>query len=158
MRVKIGYIQTSSFFGEQERNFSEVNGLSENIEADLIVLPELFATGYTFISKEEAEDMAEDLNGKSSQFLQNLAEKTDSIVVGGFIEKEGDKIYNSSLMVSKKKVFGSYRKIHLYNKEKIWFSPGDRPFKVYKTDKFNVGMMICFDWLFPESFRSLALL
>ncbi|MGV9205384.1 MAG: nitrilase-related carbon-nitrogen hydrolase [Promethearchaeia archaeon] len=158
MAVKIGYIQTSSFFGEKERNFSEVDELSNNIKADLIVLPELFATGYTFISKEEAKEMAEDLNGKTSQFLQYLAEKTGSIVIGGFIEKDGERIYNSSLMVSKNEIFGSYRKIHLYNREKIWFSPGDRPFKVYETDKLNVGMMICFDWIFPESARSLALL
>ncbi|MFO8018309.1 MAG: nitrilase-related carbon-nitrogen hydrolase [Promethearchaeia archaeon] len=158
LELKIGYIQTSPVFGDKEKNFSEVEEVSENVNADLLVLPELFATGYTFISKEEAQEMAEPLNGKTSKFLQQIAEKTSSIIIGGFIEKDGNKLYNSSLMVSQDKVFGSYRKIHLYNKEKLWFSPGNRPFQIYETNKMKIGMMICFDWLFPESIRSLALL
>lgn len=158
MKVKIGYIQTSSIFGEKEKNFSEVDKLTDNLDLDILVLPELFATGYTFVSKKEAKDMAEDLDGKTSEFLQEIAEKTNSIVIGGFIERENDKIYNSSLMVSRNKIYGCYRKIHLFNKEKLWFSPGNRPFEVYKANNMKIGMMICFDWLFPESVRSLSLL
>ncbi|TES94158.1 MAG: acyltransferase [Promethearchaeota archaeon] len=156
--MKVGYIQTSPIFGETAQNFKQVENLLGNTKADLIVLPELFATGYTFVSKEEAESMAENTKGETTNFLMRLAEKTDAVVVGGFIEKEGNHIFNSSMIVSKGEVLGTYRKLHLYYKEKLWFSPGNKPLKIYEVKNTKVGIMICFDWFFPETFRTLALL
>ena len=156
--MKVGYIQNSPVFGENDINFAQIEEMSKNIKADLIVLPELFATGYTFISKEEALNLAEKVNGITSQFLQKISQKTNAIVVGGFVEKEGSKTYNSAMMVSGNEVIGIYRKIHLYYKEKLWFSPGDQPFKIHEINDVKIGIMICFDWIFSESIRSLALL
>jgi len=155
---RVGYIQNSPLFGEKEKNFAQIEKLTDNIQVDLIVLPELFATGYTFISKEEALNLAEKINGDTSIFLQQISQKTGAIIVGGFIEKEGSEIYNSSMMVFKEKIIGTYKKIHLYNKEKLWFSPGNKSFLINKVNNIKIGMMICFDWIFPESVRSLALL
>jgi len=98
--MKVGYIQNSPVFGEKDSNFAQIEELIKNVKADLIVLPELFATGYTFISKEEAINMAEDGNGITSQFLQKISHKTNAIVVGGFVEKEGPKTFNSAMIVS----------------------------------------------------------
>ncbi len=156
--MKIGYLQTNPIFSEKEQNFNEIEKLTANLKADLIVLPELFATGYTFISKEEAVSLAENTNGITSQFLLKIAKNTGAVIVGGFVEKEGNKIYNSAMLVSNKGVIGTYRKIHLYYKEKLWFSPGNKPLKVFKVNGVNVGIMICFDWIFPETARTLALL
>ena len=156
--MKIGYVQTAPIFGEKRQNFRQVEDLLRNIKADLIVLPELFAVGYTFVSKEEAESLAEDLNGTTAQFLKRMAKSTESAIVGGFIEREKNKIYNSAIIVSDTSVIGTYRKVHLYYKEKLWFSPGNHALKVYEVNKFNVGIMICFDWFFPETARTLALL
>jgi predicted amidohydrolase len=156
--MKVGYIQTSPIFGEIAQNFKQVEKLLGKTKADLIVLPELFATGYTFISKEEAESMAENTEGETANFLMGLAEKTGAVVVGGFIEKDGNQIFNSSMIVSDAEVLGTFRKLHLYYKEKMWFSPGNKPLKIYKVNDTNVGIMICFDWFFPETFRTLALL
>lgn len=156
--MKIGYIQTNPIFGKKEQNFNEIIKLTANLKADLIVLPELFATGYAFTSKEEAISLAENNNGKTSQFLIKVAMDTGAVVVGGFAEKKGEKIYNSAMIVSDKGVVSTYRKIHLYYKEKLWFSPGDKPLKVYKVKGINIGIMICFDWIFPETTRTLALL
>ncbi len=156
--MKVGYVQTSPIFGEKDKNFEQIKELTKSIKADLIVLPELFATGYTFISKEEAQDMAEDANGITSKFLQQISQKTRAILVGGFIEEEGSKIYNSAMIINGKDIIGIYRKIHLYNKEKCWFSPGEKPFKIYEVNNVKIGIMICFDWIFPESVRSLSLL
>jgi predicted amidohydrolase len=158
VKVKVGYIQTSPIFGEKHKNFEQVYKLIGNTKADLIVLPELFATGYTFISKSEAIALSETRDGDTSQFLIELARKTGAIVVAGFAEKDGDHIYNSSSIVSEKEVIGTYRKIHLYFKEKLWFSPGDKPLKIYDVKDAKIGIMICFDWFFPETIRSLALL
>jgi len=158
MNMKIGYVQTSPNFGEKTKNFAQVENLLHKTKADLIVLPELFATGYTFISKEEAKSVAEDTEGVTAKFLMGLAEKTGAVVVGGFVEKDGNQIFNSSMIVSNSEVLGTYRKLHLYYKEKLWFSPGNKPLKIYEVKKTKVGIMICFDWFFPETIRSLALL
>ena len=156
--MKIGYVQTSPAFGEKEHNFKQVEGLLVNIKADLIVLPELFATGYTFVSKEEAKTLAESVDGITSLFLQKMAKITGAAIVGGFIERDNNEIFNSAMLVSETGVIGIYRKIHLYYREKLWFSPGNQLLKVYEINDFKVGMMICFDWIFPETARTLALL
>ncbi|MFX0021157.1 MAG: nitrilase-related carbon-nitrogen hydrolase [Candidatus Hermodarchaeota archaeon] len=156
--MKVGYIQTSPNFGDKSYNFKEIENKLGNLKADLIVLPELFATGYTFVSKEESLSLAENLEGETAQFLMNIAQLTGSVVIGGFIEKEGEEIYNAALIVSNKGVLGSYRKIHLYYKEKLWFSPGNKPLKVYNINDVKIGIMICFDWIFPETARTLSLL
>ena len=155
--MKIGYIQTSPTFGDKEANFDQALMLVGGEKADLIVLPELFATGYTFTSEKEARNLAEGLEGPTSQFCQGLSRKTGAVIVAGFIEQDDDAIYNSSLIVRGGEVLGTYRKIHLYFKEKRWFSPGNEPFKVFETNDMKIGVMICFDWIFPEAMRTLAL-
>jgi predicted amidohydrolase len=155
--MKIGYIQNSLIFGAKEKNFEGVRSLLDDIKADLLVLPELFATGYTFTSKEEVMELAETSKGKTADFLKELSIMTGAIMVGGFIEINANKVYNSSLIVSNGGVVDTYRKIHLFYKEKLWFSPGDKPLKVYAINDLKIGVMICFDWIFPEVCRTLAL-
>lgn len=154
----IGYAQTAPRFGEKEYNFNQAAELLKDVKADLIVLPELFATGYTFASKGEAADLAEELDGPTLLFLKNLAQKTGGVLAAGFVEKEGTEIYNSQALVSEKGVIGVYRKLHLFNREKLWFTPGNLALKVHTVKGVKIGMMICFDWIFPETVRSLALL
>lgn len=155
--MKVSYCQNNPDFGEIQKNFNQVESLCKKLETDLLVLPELFASGYTFISSDEVKSLSEPVNGETSSFLVNLAKMTDSIVVAGFPERCGEKIYNSALIVNSKEILGTYRKIHLFNKEKIWFSPGDLGFKIWKFKEFTLGVMICFDWIFPEAARSLTL-
>jgi len=155
--MKVGYIQNAPKFGEKEKNFVGIRSLIKDIDADLLVLPELFATGYTFTSKEEALELAETNDGSTSAFLIEMSKQTGAIIVGGFVEQEGDKIYNSLLIVNGDKVIDTYRKIHLFNKEKLWFSEGNKPLKAYNINGVKVGVIICFDWIFPETCRTLAL-
>ena len=154
----VGFIQTAPVFGEIEDNLEAVEALVKNLQADLLVLPELFATGYTFKSREEVEKVAESLDGPTSRFLKHLAKKTGAAIVAGFVESEGYNVYNASMMVSEKGVIDSYRKIHLFNREKLWFDPGDKPFTVHEVNGVTIGMMICFDRIFPEVARTLALM
>jgi predicted amidohydrolase len=157
---KIGYVQTSPVFGDKVTNFREVEHLIKNLAVDLLVLPELFATGYAFQSTSEAADVAEGPNGETAIFLQNLAQSTGAIVVGGFVEQNKShpqKIFNSAMLVSDQEILGIYQKTHLFYKEKLWFTPGESGFHVFETRGMKIGMMICFDWIFPESVRTLAL-
>jgi len=156
LSMKVGYIQTSPIFGQKKQNFEQVRSLIGNIKADLLVLPELFATGYAFTSKNEAKELAETSEGETAEFLKEISKQTGAIVVAGFIEKEGENVYNSSLLVFENNVIDTYRKIHLFNKEKLWFAPGDKPLFVYDIKGIRVGVMVCFDWIYPEVSRALA--
>ncbi len=155
--MKVGYIQNSPKFGEKSENFKQVLDLAAGVTADLIVLPELFATGYTFTSRKEAVDLAENPEGETFAFLREIASRTEAVVVGGFIEKDVNRVFNSSAMVSSDGLLHCYRKIHLFNKEKLWFDPGNLHPGIVETGGVRIGMMICFDWIFPEAARTLAL-
>jgi predicted amidohydrolase len=127
-------------------------------EADLVVLPELATSGYTFTSREEAYDLSEPFDHSPSlDRLQNLAVKKSCAVVAGFPEREGEKLFNSAALLLKDGSRHVYRKIHLFAAENEWFTPGDRPFPVHLVNGVAIGMMICFDWFFPETARVLAL-
>jgi predicted amidohydrolase len=152
-----GYIQNSPRFGEKSENFTQIINLGKGIKADLLVLPELFATGYAFTSRAEAFALAETADGETAGLMKQLSAGTGAVIVGGFIEREGDQIYNSAIMIYQGQVIGTYRKIHLFNREKLWFSPGNHPLEVFQVNGMKIGMMICFDWIFPEVMRTLTL-
>jgi len=152
-----GFVQTSPLFGEKLHNFAAVKELLEGRRAGLLVLPELFATGYAFTSAAEVKELSEEAGGVTSLFVQQLALMCNAVVVAGFIEKENDCYYNSAMMADASGIIATYRKLHLFNKEKTWFSPGNRAPEVVTVHGVRLGMMICFDWIFPETCRTLAL-
>jgi predicted amidohydrolase len=156
--MKVGFVQSSPKFGEVERNVDIALRRVNRADADLLVLPELFNTGYRFRSAKEALRLAEFIpNGETTKRLIEAAETNKCFIVAGLAERVGKKVYNSSVLVGPKGFIGLYRKAHLFSTEKRLFTPGNIPFKVYDIGKAKVGMMICFDWLFPEAARSLAL-
>jgi predicted amidohydrolase len=128
----------------------------DKLEADLWVLPELFNSGYNFKTKKEAAKCAETSGGPLAQILKAWTAARGCAVVAGYPEKAGARLYNSALFVQGPKV-RTYRKTHLFGNEKKFFSPGDSGFWVEKVKGVSVGVMICFDWFFPESCRTLAL-
>lgn len=157
--MKIGYYQFNPMFGQVEANLEKVIQQLSGVEADLVVLPELFSTGYQFVSRQEALDLAEEIpGGKTSRALIELAREKKFHIVAGMAERAGDKAYNSAIFAGPKGYIGTYRKTHLFDKEKLWFDPGDTGFRVYDIGIARVGLMICFDWYFPESARTLALM
>ncbi len=166
--MKVGIVQIDSAFGEIQKNVEKALSHMASHAADLWVLPELFNTGYQFISKEEAAKLAEAVpEGPTTQALIREAKRAKTHIVAGIAERSGRKIYNASVLVGPKGFIAVYRKLHLFYEEKRWFTPGNLPFKIenisYPSPKggrmtARIGMMICFDWIFPESARSLALL
>ena len=156
--MKIGYIQTEPIFLDCEANLDHAAKLLEGVrDADIVVLPELFNTGYNFQEASQLEPLAEDANtGRTSLLLQEIAKDNDQYIAAGYAESKGGKIYNSQLFVGPQGFISSYRKVHLYFNEKRFFAPGDR-FDVYDLGDIKVGLMVCFDWFFPESMRTLML-
>ncbi|MBI5643404.1 MAG: acyltransferase [Deltaproteobacteria bacterium] len=156
--MKAAVVQTSPLFGRIRENIEGAIKVIEKLDAELIVLPELFSTGYQFKSRPEMLKLAEDAEGGyATGRLTEVARKKKSFIVAGIAERSGGKAYNSSVLVGPKGLMGIYRKAHLFWDEKKIFTPGDTPFEVYDTGKARIGMMICFDWLFPEAARTLAL-
>ena len=159
MTMKIGAIQFEPLFGEVDKNLELAESLIKKSDAELLVLPELFNTGYVFTSRQEAISHSEAIpHGRTTQMLCDVAKEKGIIIIGGLVEKSGDRIFNSSVLVSPDGYIGRYRKVHLFFEETLWFDPGDEGFSVYDAGVCKVGIMICFDWFFPESMRALTLL
>jgi predicted amidohydrolase len=130
----------------------------EGVEADLWVLPELCNTGYLFCSKEEVEDLAEAVSdGPSVQAWRAMARERKVHIVAGIAECADGKVFNAAVLVRPSGAVCVYRKAHLFDEEKRWFEPGDTGFEVIDIGPARIGMMVCFDWIFPEVTRILAL-
>jgi predicted amidohydrolase len=156
--MKLGVYQNHPEFGQTDKNTQQAIEEINRIEADLMVLPELFNTGYQFISKEEILGLAEEIpSGKTCQALMELAAAKNMYLVFGLAERARSRIFNSAVIVGPKGYIGRYRKAHLFLEETFYFEPGDTGFRVFDIGPAKIGMMICFDWWFPESARVLAL-
>ncbi len=157
--IKAGFIQFQPVFGDLEKTISRLTSLIENSEdADLIVLPELANSGYNFDSFEQAYELSEEVDNSSYlNLIKEFAVKNSCFIVSGFNERENDKLYNSAVLVSPEGIIGKYRKVHLFMNEKDIFTPGDLGFPVFDIGICRIGIQICFDYLFPESWRILAL-
>lgn len=156
--MKIGFYQYRPVFGNVSHNLNKVVKKLDDVQAGLIVLPELAFTGYYFKDRAEVMTLAED-PGKSITVdaLTTLCKKRKFHLVTGFTEKAKDKYFNSALLIGPKGVEHVYRKIHLFNEETKWFDDGDIPLQVNRIGNVRIGIMICFDWVFPEVARVLAL-
>ncbi len=157
--MRVGWIQNDPAYGETERNLQRVREMLRSERAELWVLPELFATGYLFGSREECRRLAEPVpEGAICRSLIELSRQTGSAIVAGIAEAAPDgRIYNAAIAIDPQGLRACYRKVHLFDREKEWFDPGDTPFTVMDLAGARVGVMICFDWRFPESARTLAL-
>jgi len=156
--MKAGFVQTRPEFGKVKENVDSALDQIAILEAGLVVLPELFTTGYQFRTRQEALKLAEPAEGGyTAGRLTEAAKKKKMHIVAGFAERDGKKVYNSSMLVGPRGVIGVYRKAHLFWDEKKIFNRGDSDFKVYRVAGVKLGMMICFDWIFPEVARTLAL-
>ncbi|VVB54219.1 Nitrilase [uncultured archaeon] len=157
--MKVGFVQLDSRLLDVNFNVKHALELMEEskVKADLWVLPELFNTGYNFQNKAEVEAVAELVpNGATTIALIAFSRKHKCAIVAGVAESDGGKIYNSAVVVEDGVYRGVYRKVHLFNREKLFFSAG-KEFKVFRLKGVQVGVMVCFDWYFPESARTLAL-
>jgi predicted amidohydrolase len=157
-----GYIQFKPEFGKIEENISKIENFLADVEFDLIVLPELANSGYLFAHKNELEDFSETIpEGNFCKAMFEISKDKNAFIVSGICEREGNDFYNSSVLFKPDGSYELYRKIHLFDSEKLWFTPGEIPLNVYELEsrgeRFKAGMMICFDWIFPETARTLAL-
>ncbi|HVV42971.1 MAG TPA: nitrilase family protein [Nitrobacter sp.] len=159
--IKIACIQMQPAFGDVTANVAhslELIDRAASLGADLVVLPELANTGYMFASREEAFGLAEPIpEGPSVMAWADRAAKRGLHIVAGITERAGSDLYNSAVVIGPEGYVGTFRKIHLWNEENLFFEPGNLGFPVFHTPVGRIGVAICYDGWFPETFRLCAL-
>jgi predicted amidohydrolase len=165
MTFRVAALRTRPVFGDVLGNARRALALADTVlpRAALYVFPELALSGYTFVSRTEARALAEapDASKRSPGLaaVAAWAKARRAHVAIGFPERAaGGRLYNSAALIGPDgRVRDVYRKIHLFDAEKLWFAPGDRAPRVSRVGPARVGMLVCYDWRFPEIARVLAL-
>ncbi|MCF4995794.1 carbon-nitrogen hydrolase [Pseudomonas syringae] len=127
--------------------------------ADLLVLPEMFMTGYN-IGAEAVSTLAEVYNGEWAQQIGRIAKAAGMAILYGYPERTADgQIYNAvQLIDAHGERLCNYRKTHLFGDlDRAMFSPGDDDFPLVELNGWKLGFLICYDLEFPENARRLAL-
>jgi len=141
--MRVGFFQFAPQFGEVTHNLDKVVERLDRADADLIVLPELCASGYQFLSKQEAITLSESVpDGPTTQRLIDLAKRRRMVIVAGLAERAGAACYNSAVAVGPSGFIGCYRKTHLFFEETLFFTPGDTGFQVWDIGPAKIGVMI----------------
>ncbi|AAB91113.1 MULTISPECIES: carbon-nitrogen family hydrolase [Archaeoglobus] len=122
------------------------------VRADMVILPEVFNTGFYKHNYETVEPLEEELS-----LLLKISEQKDIMIITGVAEREGDDLYNSAVIIHKGKIIGKYRKTHLFplTNEKKYFKAGDK-LEVFETHLGKIGLLICYEVRFPELSRKLV--
>jgi hypothetical protein len=153
--MRLACLQIEPAFGAIDANLARIEQTLLARRADLVVLPELVTTGYLFADRAEVAALAEEVPaGPTTSRLVELARRTDRTICAGLAERHGDRLFNSAVLVGAEGYVGTYRKVHLFDRENALFDRGDTGFEVFEVGGVRIGMMICFDWFFPEVTRS----
>jgi len=158
----VAVAQVPSVLGDPDANIASMARwlrLAADRGADLTVFPECALSGYMMDSRAQVEAAAVKATAERLAPLVETASDTGSFGVLGLLERDGDKVYNSAVLIGPDGIVGSYRKQHLPRLGADAFvDPGDgKAPRVYDINGLRVGIMICFDLRFPESARELAL-
>jgi predicted amidohydrolase len=159
--MKIAGVQMDVVLGDPDRNMGNLLGRLEESAgrgAALTVFPECALTGYCFETFDEAWQYAEPVPGPSSETMTQACERLGCHAVYGMLEADGNRMFNSCVLVGPEGEVASYRKTHLPQLGVDRFTtPGDRPFEVVSVGETRIGMNICYDGSFPEPARIMAL-
>ncbi|MBN1647762.1 MAG: hypothetical protein JW874_07005 [Spirochaetales bacterium] len=155
--MRTGFLQFNPRFADPEYNLELCKDWLMKAKADLVVLPELALSGYYFSSRADLESAALLIRDKCIPALSGLAALRGMAIVMGYPELDGDKMYNSALLILPDRTTRSYRKMHLFGNEKKIFDKAESGFPVFEYKGTKIGLLVCFDHYFPEAARSLAL-
>ncbi len=160
--AKIALVQFNSVLADVSANvkkmISMIKGAADN-NADIVVFPELFTTGYNLdLIEDRILEMAEDNNGPAIFAACKAARENSIWVIAPLAYKDGKKIYNSAVIInSDGNIVNVYHKNNLWDKEQKYFGYGCHDYRVYETPFGKFGVIICYDVDFPETCRTLAL-
>lgn len=150
--------QLRSHLFEKETNLHRVLEtmlMAKGKDAHYVLFPELYTTGYYL--GDQVFELAEPIDGPMITAVREQAKRLGIGVIIGFPERDGDRIYNAAVFIDRQgQILGTYRKIHLFDQEKRYFSSGD-DIPVFHVPEGKFGLMITYDMEFPEVARVLAI-
>lgn len=156
--MRVGFYQFAPELGAVATNVARIRRAVANVQADLLVLPELCLSGYLFPTREALQRCAEPVpDGPCLRVLATTCAERGLSIVLGMAEFAGDRLFNSAVLITSSGSVHRYRKAHLFMDEKDLFDPGDTPFPVFAVGSVRVGLLVCFDHFYPEAARALAL-
>jgi predicted amidohydrolase len=159
--VRIACAQIALRVGDLESNLDLIKNVIRArgpVETQIVLFPELASSGYVFESLDEARSCGEPADGPTVSAWAVGAAHFGMVVIGGFAELGDDgALYNSAAVVGPDGLLAVYRKTHLWDREKLWFTPGSEPPPVVETPFGRIGVAVCYDLYFPELTRGLAL-
>lgn len=156
----IGAAQIDISIGEKVRNLDKCQQWLKRAreeKVDLLVFPECSVNGYVFNSFEEAYRNADAIPGEVSQTLESFCKESRVTIAIGLLEKEGDKVYNTALLIGPQGIIGKYRKSHLLCLGVDRYTTPGQGLDVFSLPEVQVGILICYDMRFPEAARVEAL-
>ena len=158
--IRVACVQNPSMSEDVAANRAVIQGAIRKAAeqgALLVVLPELSPIPYIKDTIADYRKVAEDQEGPTIKEWTSLASSLGIYIVGGFLEREENRLFNTAALIGPRGLIGFYRKNHLWEHEHLFFTPGDLGFPVWETPIGRVGVLICFDIRFPECSRILAL-
>lgn len=146
--LKITIIQSSLHWENKEMNLNmfsqKINDITES--TDLIILPEMFTTGFSMSPKKFAEPM----NGATVSWMQEKAKEKNCVITGSFICEENEKCFNRLVWVNPDGSYSTYDKRHLFRmaNEDAHYSAGQKRI-IVELKGWKICPMICYDLRFP---------
>lgn len=146
--LKITLIQSSLHWENADENLRHFENIIQPFRqsTDLIVLPEMFSTGFSM----NAETLAEEMNGKSMQWMQRVANEIGAVITGSLIIREDGKYFNRLIWMRPDGTHEQYDKRHLFGlgDEHNHYSAGKKRI-IVSLNGWNICSLVCYDLRFP---------
>ncbi len=157
---QVAAIQITPILGDVQANLKRGVQFMRQLgqEADLIVFPELWTTGY-YLSKQAFQQLAETRDGPTINQLREEALRAKAVVISSFAEKDSkNQLFISAVIIDQKgEILGVVRKSLLWGRESEIFKKGEIKYPIFETEQAKIGVLICYEMEFPEPSRLLAL-
>jgi len=151
--MRLGFFQFDCKRENREKTLEKIWNRLQGESFDLLVLPELFSTGYFFSGPQEALKESEEIpGGPTTRFLADLAREFAAYIIGGIAEKGEARAYSSAVVAGPEGYIGHHRKINLTGWEQKIFTAG-RGINIFQLGQVRVGVALCYDLWFPELTR-----
>jgi len=150
--LNITLIQTSLFWEDVEKNLSHFDKLISKIsDTDIILLPEMFNTAFC----PKSNHLAETMEGETVSWMKEIAKNKNSAIAGTLMVKEGARVFNRLVWISKNGTIHTYDKHHLFSliKEERYISKGTGRL-IVEEDGWRICPLICYDLRFPVFSRN----
>lgn len=123
------------------------------VRANLVILPEVFNTGFYYHNYENIEPTIEE----ELDLILKLSNNKNIVIIAGVAEKDGEDFYNSAVIIHRGEIIGKYRKTHMFplTSEIRYFKAGNE-IKVFETPVGKIGILICYELRFHELFKKLV--